>query len=171
METTEGTRFRVYDPARKAGTWVKLNEKDPTLDIVVKQFNATPDSETLVVEHQGRTLTLPQRVPKVVSSGSAVQNLPPPAMAVSNVPPAVTQSVVVNPTPADEAKRLQSVADEVARRRALREAASQQMNAGAQPVQPMVQPQPQPAQARPQAAPNNFPPAGQPRGSNPRQRP
>ena len=161
METGEGTKFRVYDPSRKAGAWLKLNEKDPTLDVVVKQFNASPDSETLVVEHQGRTLTLAQRQSKVVSSGSAVQNMPPPPSSMVNVPPAVTQSVVVNPTPADEAKRLQSVADEVARRRALREQAAQQMN---QP-QPAM-PQPQPAQTAPQGVPN----PGQPRG-NPRQRP
>lgn len=170
METAEGVQFRVYDPARKAGMWVKLNEKDPTLDLTVKKFNATPDSETLVVEHQGRTLTLAQRVPKVVSSGSAVQNMPPPPSNVGNVPAAVTQSVVVNPSPADEAKRLQSVADEVARRRALREQAAQQMNQGVQPAQPMVQPPPQPAQTRPQGTTNNLPVNTQPRG-NPRQRP
>ena len=67
METGEGMRFRLYDPARKSGAWVKLNERDATLDVVAKQFNGNPDSETLVVEHQGRTLTLAQRVSKVVS--------------------------------------------------------------------------------------------------------
>lgn len=150
METGEGLRFRLYDPARKSGSWVKLNERDTTLDVVAKQFNPTPDSETLVVEHQGRTLTLAQRVSKVVSSGSAVQNMPPPPPVMTNVPPAVTQSVVVNPTPADEARRLEAVASEVARRRALREQASQQMGQP-QPMpapQPQVQPQPQPAQPR-----------------------
>ncbi|MCX6952442.1 MAG: hypothetical protein NTV51_09795 [Verrucomicrobia bacterium] len=166
METADGVQFRIYDPARKAGTWAKLNVKDPTLDLTVKKFNATPDSETLVVEHQGRTLTLAQRVPKVVSSGSAVQNMPSPPPTMVNVPPAVTQSVVVNPTPADEAKRLQSVADEVARRRALREQAAQQMNQGVQPAQPQVQP----AQTLPQGTVNNLPAGSQPRG-NPRQRP
>ena len=147
METGEGMRFRLSDPVRKSGAWVKLNERDTTLDVVAKQFNATPDSETLVVEHQGRTLTLAQRVSKVVSSGSAVQNMAPPPV-MTNVPPAVTQSVVVNPTPADEARRLEAVASEVARRRALREQASQQMGQS----QPMPAPQPQvqspPAQPR-----------------------
>jgi hypothetical protein len=148
METGEGMRFRLYDPARKSGAWVKLNERDATLDVVAKQFNATPDGETLVVEHQGRTLTLAQRVSKVVSSGSAVQNMAPPPPVMSNVPQAVTQSVVVNPTPADEARRLEAVASEVARRRALREQASQQM--GQSPPMPAPQPQvqPQPAQPR-----------------------
>lgn len=151
METGEGMRFRLYDPARKSGAWVKLNERDATLDVVAKQFNATPDSETLVVEHQGRTLTLAQRVSKVVSSGSAAQAMPPPPPVVTNVPPAVTQSVVVNPTPADEARRLEAVASEVARRRALREQASQQMGQPPPPpvAQPQVQPQSGPATGQP----------------------
>ena len=147
METGEGMRFRLYDPVRKSGAWVKLNERDTTLAVVVKQFNATPDSETLVVEHQGRTLTLAQRVSKVVSSGSAVQNMAPPPV-MTNVPPAVTQSVVVNPTPADEARRLEAVASEVARRRALREQASQQMGQSQPMPAPQPQVQPQPAQPR-----------------------
>jgi hypothetical protein len=157
METGDGMRFRLYDPSRKAGAWVKLNEREPTLDVVAKQFSGAPDGETLVVEHQGRTLTLAQRVSKVVSSGAAVQNMPPPP-PMNNVPPAVTQAVVVNPTPADEAKRLEAVASEVARRRALREQAAQQMGQGAmgvpQVVQPpMPQPQQQPVQPLPQGAP------------------
>ena len=149
METSEGMRFRLYDPARKAGVWVKLNERDPTLDVVAKQF--VPEGESLVVEHQGRTLTLAQRVSKVVSSGSAAQNMAPPPPQMSNVPQAVTQAVVVNPTPADEARRLEAVASEVARRRALREQASQQVNPPPVPPQPM----------QPRQPPNNLPSAGQ----------
>ena len=167
METAEGMRFRIYDPARKTGSWVKLNERDPTLEVVAKQFNGAQDGETLVVEHQGRTLTLAQRVSKVVSSGAAVQNMPPPP-AMSNVPPAVTQSVVVNPTPADEARRLEAVASEVARRRALREQAAQQISQGAPVAPPAAAPQPlpqlPPQQQRPQGAQNNNP-------NTPQQRP
>ena len=168
METAEGMRFRIYDPARKTGSWVKLNERDPTLEVVAKQFNGAQDGETLVVEHQGRTLTLAQRVSKVVSSGAAVQNMPPPP-AMSNVPPAVTQSVVVNPTPADEARRLEAVASEVARRRALREQAAQQISQGV-PVAPQISvPQPPPVQQRPQGAQNNNPNIPQQRPQRQRQ--
>lgn len=144
MDTPDGMRFRVYDPARKAGAWVKLNERDATLDLVAKKFGGPPDSETLEVEHQGRTLTLAQRVSRIVSSGAAAQAAPPPP-AMSNVPAAVTQAVVVNPTPVDEAKRLEAVASEVARRRALREQAAQQVNLPAQPQPMPAQP---PAQRR-----------------------
>lgn len=154
MESSEGMRFRIYDPSRKSGSWVKLNERDSALDVVAKQFDASPDNESLVVEYQGRTMKLAQRQGKVVSSGAAVANMPMPIpQPVSNVPPAVTQAVVVNPTPADEARRLDAVAQEVARRRALREQAAQGINPPAAAPQ-AVQPPPQQAPAG-RAGPNN----------------
>lgn len=161
-EDNEGLRFRIYDPARKTGVWVKLNQRDATMDVLAKQFNNNPDSETLVVEYQGRTLTLAQRTSKIVSSGSAAQGITmaPPNPGV-NVPPAVTQAVVVNPTPADEQRRLEAVASEVARRRALREQAAQNMTQGAAPAQPQVQPQIQPQQQM-----QPVPQQGQPGRSN-----
>ena len=133
MEDSNGTKYRIHDPARKSGAWLKLNERDTSFDITVKQ--AGPNNATVVVEYQGRTITLALPEPKVGSSGSAAAAAPvmapPPQM--TNVPPAVTQAVVVNPTPADEQRRLQAVADEVSRRRALREQAQQQMNQGGPP--------------------------------------
>lgn len=145
-EDNDGLKFRIYDPSHKTGVWVKLNQRDATMDVLAKQFNNNPDSETLVVEYQGRTLTLAQRTSKIVSSGSAAQGITmAPQNPGVNVPPAVTQSVVVNPTPADEAKRLEAVASEVARRRALREQAAANMTQGAAP-QPQVQQQIQPQQ-------------------------
>ena len=138
-ETSDGVKFRLVDAAKKTGTWVKLNEHDTTFDVTVKQ--SAPDFSTVVVLHQGRTLTLALPQSKVSSSGSAMQNMaPPPPPQMTNVPPAVTQAVVVNPTPADEQRRLEAVASEVARRRALREQASQQVNTP--PSMPMAQPQP-----------------------------
>ena len=148
-EDSGGVRFRIVDPARKTGTWLKLNERDTTFDVTVKQSGA--DYATVVVEHQGRTLTLALPESKVASSGSASQPAPavaPPPPMMTNVPPAVTQAVVVNPTPADEQRRLQAVADEVSRRRALREQAQQQLIQGSPPgVQPGA-PQNAPGQPR-----------------------
>jgi hypothetical protein len=144
MDTAEGRQFRIYDPAKKAGVWLKMNERNNDLDVVVKQH----DANTLVVEHQGKAITLAEREGKVVSSGSAAQVMPPPQAVQANVPPAVTQAVVLNPTPADEQRRLEAVAAEVARRRALREQAAQQMNQGTPQQMP-----PQPAQAQPAPAP------------------
>jgi hypothetical protein len=161
METADGALYRIVDPARKAGAWVKLNERDPTLDFVVKQHEGSGDNETVVVEQGGRSFTLSLRTAKVVSSGAAGQGFvpPPPNAVASNVPPSVTNSVVINPTPADEQRRLEAVAAEVARRRALREQATQQINQG-QPVIPAV-----PQQTMPQALPP--PPAQLPTGQRP----
>lgn len=141
-EDAGGTKFRIHDPARKSGTWLKVDERDATFDFVVKQVGA--NNATVVVEHQGRMLTLALPEAKVSSSGSAGAAPPPmvPPPQMTNVPPAVTQAVVVNPTPADEQRRLQAVADEVSRRRALREQAQQQMSQGAPPGVPQNAPGP-----------------------------
>lgn len=132
MVTSEGTQYRLVDPAGKKGAWVKLNERNPDLEVIAKQYDDT--HRTLTVEHQGRTLTLAEREAKVVSGGAPPVLPAPPVNAAppppANVAPAVTQSVVVNPTPADEQRRLEAVAAEVARRRALREQAAQQVNQG-----------------------------------------
>ena len=166
IETPEGVQFRIYDPARKAGEWIKLNERNQTLDVTAKQHDS--GHNTLTVEYQGRTLTLAERESKIVSSGNAAQAMPPPMPmpAVPPMPAAVTQSVVVNPTPAQEQQRLEAVAAEVARRRALREQATQQINPG---VPPQVVAPPQ--------LPRNFPaqPArslpGQPQRGSPQNPP
>lgn len=128
--TGEGVQYRIYDPARKAGAWVRLNERNADFDVIAKKHDG--DHNQLVIEYQGRELKLAERESKIISAGNAVLAAPPapgpsavPA-PVSNVAPAVTQTVVVNPTPQDEAKRLEAVASEVARRRALREQAAQQ---------------------------------------------
>ncbi|MGH7946841.1 MAG: hypothetical protein ACREH8_13930 [Opitutaceae bacterium] len=140
METSEGTLFRIYDPAKKASTWVKVNERNADFDVLAKQYDEA--QKTLTIEYQGKTLTLAERVSKVVSSGAAASAMPPPVFtpAQTNVPPAVTQAVVLNPTPADEQRRLDAVAAEVARRRALREQASQQLNQRATPQITVPQP-------------------------------
>jgi len=93
-----------------------------------------------------------------VSSGAAAQAMPPPVVA-TNVGPAVTQTVVLNPTPADEQKRLDAVAAEVARRRALREQATQQMGQTPAPA-----PTPQIGPVRPGTG---VAPGAQPPGSVP----
>lgn len=134
VSTADGILYRVHDPAKKAGVWVKLNERNPDFDVVAKQYNT--EGNTLTIEHGGRTLTLAVREAKVVSGGNAAQAAPPPPVTTAqpaNVAPAVTQSVVLNPTPADEQRRLEAVAAEVARRRALREQATQQVTQSPQP--------------------------------------
>lgn len=146
IETSSGRQIRIYDPAKKVGTWVKLNERNPEFELTAKEHDIA--QKTLTVELQGKTLTLAERESKIVSSGAAGAAVPPPVLnpAQSNVAPAVTQAVVLNPTPADEQRRLDAVAAEVARRRAMREQATQQITQGAAP-QTAVAPAGQPAAA------------------------
>lgn len=153
IQTGEGILYRLRDPAKKVDTWVKLNERDGTLDVTAKKHD--PEKNTLTIDYQGKSLTLAVREAKIVSSGSAAHPMPMPApvAAASNVSPAVIQSVVPNPTPADEQRRLEAVAAEVARRRALREQAAQQSPpAGANPAMPRAGAAPMPGQAVPSAA-------------------
>lgn len=132
IQSGDDVRYRIYNPARKAATWVKIDERNPDFDVVAKQHDG--ELKTLTIEHAGRTLTLAERKSKIVSSGNAAQAMPPPPqLNQPTVAPAVTQSVVLNPTPADEQRRLEAVAAEVARRRALREQATQQINQGGAP--------------------------------------
>ncbi len=140
IETADGVQYRIYDPARKSGIWAKLNERNPDLGVVVKQYDA--DRNTVTVDAEGKTLTLEERKAKIVSSGSAAAVVPPVPQMQANVSPAVVQTAsVTQPTPADEQKRLEAVAQEVARRRALREQATNQLNPGTPPVPvPQVQP-------------------------------
>lgn len=141
LDLGDGLQFRLFDPVKKTGVWVRLNERNEELDVVARRYD--DEQKALTLEQQGRSLTLTMRVAKVVSGGAPVQ-APPPAggqMPAVNVAPAVTQSVVVNPTPADEQRRLEAVAAEVARRRAIREQAAQQLNQGMVPPPPTGQPQ------------------------------
>jgi hypothetical protein len=147
LETGEGRLFRIYDPSKKASTWVKVDERNTDFGVTAKQYDE--GQKTLTIDFQGKTITLAERESKVVSSGAAPAALPPPIAPVpTNVSPAVTQAVVLNPTPADEQRRLDAVAAEVARRRALREQATQNLGQGTPPqitlpqgMQPPAQPQ------------------------------
>lgn len=123
-----GKQFRLFDPAKKQGAWVRLNERSAEFEAVVRQHNE--GEESVSVEHQGRTVTLTMRKAKIVADVAAAAPPPPagiaPAGPAISVTPAVTQTVMVNPSPADEQRRLEAVAAEVNRRRALREQAMRQ---------------------------------------------
>jgi hypothetical protein len=114
MSTSGGTEFCIYDTVKKSSTWVGLNEAGSAF--VVK--SADPSGDNVTVEYQGRTMRLALRTGKVASAG--------PGMAgPAGNPSAITQTVVLNPSPADEQRRLDAVAAEVRRRRQEREKAAQ----------------------------------------------
>jgi hypothetical protein len=172
LETSDGMLFRIYDPSKKASTWVKVNERNPDFDVLAKQYDGA--QKTLTIEYQGKTLTLAERESKVVSSGAAAAAIPPPVHPPlqTNVSPAVTQAVVLNPTPADEQRRLDAVAAEVARRRALREQATQQLNQGVAPQIALPQAAQQPQMSvQPQRNFQPLPQATYPQQQDAQQRP
>jgi hypothetical protein len=147
-ELPEGTAFRVFDPSRKTGAWVRLNERDPDLGVIVKQHDAA--RETVTVEHQGRTLTLALRQSKVASSGAAMAPavMAPPQM---QMPTVATMAQQPPPAPVQQAQ-IDAVAAAVAQRRALRDQATQQINQGVRIAPQVIQQQQQQQQRGPNAA-------------------
>jgi len=106
MGGPDGTAFCIYDTAKKKDIWVGLNETGH--DFVVKSADASRDSVT--VAYQGRLMKLDLHTSKVAAAAAAAN---PGASAA-----------VTNPSPADEQRRLDAVAQEVRRRRAERERAA-----------------------------------------------
>src|SRR4051794_5422692 len=66
---SDGRLYRITvkekDPARRAsgstGVWVKLNERNPDLDVMIKQHDESQKPATITIEHQGKTLTLAEK--------------------------------------------------------------------------------------------------------------
>jgi hypothetical protein len=115
MPTDSGWAFCIYDTAKKKNVWVGLNEQGH--DFIVK--SADTGADTVTVSYQGRVMRLDLHTAKVATA-------PAPAAPAATVP--------LNPSPADEQRRLDAVAQEVRRRRAERERSAQEL--GAQPPPP-----------------------------------
>jgi hypothetical protein len=127
MPTSAGIYYCIYDTARKSSAWVGVNE--PGYDFLIKSADTGGDGVTLTF--QGRTLHLVLRTAKIASAGPAgAQPVAGPAASGYSPP------VVLNPSPADEQKRLDAVASEVRRRRLERERASQATQNGIPPAVP-----------------------------------
>src|SRR5687768_15121387 len=61
LQSGDERLYRIHDPAKKTGTWIKLNERNADFDVTAKQHDT--DQETLMIEYQGKTLTLAERKP------------------------------------------------------------------------------------------------------------
>lgn len=149
----DGLKVRIYDPAQKKGAWLSVNERDPNFDFVVRQVDGSRGTAT--VDYHGQTLVLSQHEAKVTSSGTAMPNIPMGAIPL----PAAGAQVALNPTPAEDQRRLEAVAAEVARRRQLREQAADQVNQGIPPPAPglpAAQPAPTAGQPQPPGQRNNL---------------
>lgn len=121
----ENMRYCVYDPARRRSVWLRAGDVDGPIQL--QSFDA--ENRTVNVVHQGQPLTLKLQTAKLAQGGSGgggatVGPLPVAGAQAGGGNPLVN-TVVTNPTPADEARRLEAVAAEVRRRRAMRQAAAQ----------------------------------------------
>jgi hypothetical protein len=124
IETAEGFQFRIRDRMRKVAAFTKLDVPNDELGAVTRAYD--PVGRTLTLEHHGRLLTLPEPKAKVRSSTVVPRRHAylPLSAPNPNVPRAVTDAVVFQPTPAQEAGRLEGIAAEVQRRRKERERAA-----------------------------------------------
>lgn len=109
---------------RRTSVWLGVNEKG--YDFLIKSQDLA--KETVMIEQGGRTFSLKLRDAKVATGPAAMPMPGPGAPAIAAGPNPVTQNVVLNPTAADEAKRLDDTVSEIQRRRALRDQASQAAN-------------------------------------------
>jgi hypothetical protein len=121
MSTQDGLAYCIYESAKKKDVWVGVNETGH--DFVVR--SADPSSDSISVQYQGRSVKLTLRTAKVVSAG--------PAAATYRAAPNGFNQVALNPSPADEQKRLDAVAQEVRRRKQEREKAVLDAQNGAAP--------------------------------------
>lgn len=132
MAVGDSYMFSIYDSTNKSSVWSRLNETGHPF--VVKGHEESRDSVT--VEYQGRTLTLALRTAKVAAA-PLHQPQPQPA---PNAPQPIGGPVVLNPSPADEQRRLEAIAAEVNRRRMIRQQALQ----ASRQAGPQNQPRPAP---------------------------
>ncbi len=110
-----GPLFGLYDPVRKQGGWLKLNEQGREFPAIIKNYDAA--SESVTVEYQGRMMSI--NLKKTVRIDAA------PVVAAATPPrPLPGQPPVVQGSSPEDARRLEAVAAEVARRRQARQAAA-----------------------------------------------
>ena len=128
--------FSLVDPATRKAEWVGLNE--PGRPFTVKSFDT--ERETVAVEFQGRTLDLKLHSARVVALAPQPAAPVPPAGTL--LPPGAAQPRPAVAAGTSEAQRLAQVAEEIRRRRALRQQA--------QPSGPVQIPGAQPPPTRPQ---------------------
>ena len=123
MSTREGIRYCIYDPAKKVSRWVAANQAG--YGFVVQSFDDKHD--TVTVSQDGRRLTLTLREAKVAVGAGLPPSVPSGVGGPGGQPGAFggMPAPVLRPTPEDEQRRLQAIAEEVRRRRLLREQASQ----------------------------------------------
>jgi hypothetical protein len=111
ITTKEGVLFGLYDRTKQTGSWVRQGDK--STDFVVNAYDAAND--TLSFEYQGQKFNLTLASSRI---NTAAPSAPPSA------PPSPAGPGIVAATPGgrgDDQRKLESIAAEVRRRRALRQ--------------------------------------------------
>ncbi len=124
--------FSLFDPVAKSSGWVGLNE--PEHPFVVREFDAAKNQ--VVVEYRGKKLSLGLKQAKVTAMAVVAPSVAP---APSSPPEAASAPVPTAVPVPDEAerKRQAEIAEEVRRRRELRQdAAREKTSINAPPAQP-----------------------------------
>ena len=117
--TGAGARFCIFNLSTGRSKWQALGQESD--DFTIEAFDA--ELKTVRVSQAGRVLNLKLQAASIAAAAPRTAPTGPvPTAAASQQ--ALVESVRVNPTPADERRRLEAVAAEVRRRRALRQAAA-----------------------------------------------
>ena len=122
LQTRDGLQFRVRDPQRNRAAFVQLNVTEPELGIVARRHDA--EGEMLVVEYEGRTLTLPQQVSKVRPAAAPILPQRPTLVVPPTVPPAAAPRGIVP----GRVLSMEEVRAEIIRRQQEREKAAAEKN-------------------------------------------
>lgn len=110
-------RFLIYNATTRRSSWLRLNEEGPD-ELYVDAYDA--EQGTVAIRQGGRSLNLGLQAARV-TGGSGGGAAP---VVLTGTTKDLTNTVKVNPSPADERRRLEAVAAEVRRRRAARAAAA-----------------------------------------------
>jgi hypothetical protein len=124
----DAKRFLIYNKTINRSGWLQIGEEGPE-GVFVDAYNH--EDATVQVRQGSQTLNLALQA-ATISAASAQRKAP---VTLAGNSSDITKTVRVNPTPADERRRLEAVAAEVRRRRALRQSAS-----SGQAVAPAVTP-------------------------------
>ncbi|MFA6959235.1 MAG: hypothetical protein WC205_00615 [Opitutaceae bacterium] len=115
ISSKDGVFFGLYDRTRNTGAWVKKNDKSS--DFQVRSYDEANDMVTL--DYQGQKFTLALSSAKIgTAAPSPVVVAPPPG---GPPVPGAPGAPVAAGARVDDQRRLESVAAEVRRRRALRQ--------------------------------------------------
>ncbi len=115
----DNKRFLIYNVTTRRSSWLRLNQEGPD-EVFVESFD--PAESTVNVRQGSRPMTLGLQAATLTGGGGGGAAA---AVALTgNTREDLVNTVRVNPTPADERRRLEAVAAEVRRRRAARAAAA-----------------------------------------------